>query len=77
MHTRKGFNASPCLCVVTTTVLKKHKIFFGEKGFYEDVIFSKKLIYHARKVRVIPKAFYYYRKHDAATTGKSLKATLF
>lgn len=71
MLNRKGFNAYTCICVVKTTVLKKHKIFFGEKGFYEDVIFSKKLIYHARKVRVIPKAFYHYRKHKGATTGRS------
>jgi glycosyltransferase involved in cell wall biosynthesis len=68
---RKGFNAYTCTCVVKTTFVKKYTILFSENGFYEDVIFSKKLMYYAQRVTVIPKAFYYYRKHGAATTGKS------
>ncbi len=70
---RKGFNAYPCVYVVKRNLILTHNISFAEGIFFEDVQFTTQLLYYAKKVKVIKKVCYYYRKHSHSVTGNSSK----
>lgn len=70
---RKGFQPVAWVYAVKRKLIEKHDIKFAEGIYFEDIIFSTKILFHAKKVGIIKYACYYYRKHVASITSKSSK----
>jgi glycosyltransferase involved in cell wall biosynthesis len=70
MLCRKGFGATPWVYVVKRKCIEQYNIRFSEGIFFEDVEFTTKLLYHTKKVGVIPKVCYHYRNHKTSVTGR-------
>ena len=73
MLSRKGFSAVPWVYVVKRSLIEKHALRFSEGIYFEDIEFTTSLLYHAKKVRVLPFVGYHYRKHPLSVTGRSSK----
>ena len=70
---RKGFEPFVWIYMIKKSFLLEHNIRFAEGIFFEDIQFSSQLLYHVKKVKVIRKVLYNYRRHGASITGKSSK----
>ena len=73
MLNRKGFVGYPWAYVTKKAFLKKHIIRFSEGIFFEDIEFSTSVLFHAKKVTVLPFVGYHYRRHPLSVTGRSSK----
>lgn len=67
----KGYGATPWVYVVKRTFVEQHRICFSENIFFEDVEFTTKMLYYAKKVTIIPRVCYHYRKHKSSVTARS------
>lgn len=68
-----GFSAYPWVYGVKKSFILDHNIHFAEGIFFEDILFTTQMLYYAKKVKVIKKPLYNYRKHGTSITGKSSK----
>ena len=73
MLSRKGCQPVAWVYAVKRSLIEKHDIKFAEGIYFEDIIFSTQILWCAKKVGVIKKPCYYYRKHQGSITGKASK----
>lgn len=73
MLSRKGFSAVPWVYIVKKSFINEYQLRFSEGIFFEDVEFTTSMLYHAKKVTVLPFVGYHYRKHSQSVTGRSSK----
>ncbi|MCF6224365.1 MAG: glycosyltransferase [Flavobacteriaceae bacterium] len=70
---RKGFMTLTFAYIIKRDFIEEHHIRFSEGIFFEDIMFTIQLLFHAKKVKVIPKAFYNYRRNKDSVTGRATK----
>ena len=59
-----------CCKIYKTSSLMNSNILFKEGVFYEDIVFTNKIVHKLKKLVVVPNIKYYYRIHSNSITNK-------
>ena len=68
-----GLNPMVWCYLFSKTFLNKHKLFFPEGIYFEDVPFTLKALYYSKAYGIIQKPLYNYRKHINSITASYTK----
>lgn len=68
---RKGFRSMPFIYIFSRKFLLINNLKFPEKVYFEDILFTSKAIFYAKKIKILPKALYTYNKKNQNSVTKS------